>query len=429
MGQSQLPWTARATTRAALLGVLVAAACGLPEADPEPARPAADAQAAPAAPACSPVETRAANAAEQQPAFERQTRACEVDSNVAFDLVVLARGLEHPWAVEPLPGGDLLVTERPGRMRIVTAAGSVGEPIAGLPRVHAQGQAGLLDVALSPSFATDRTIFWSFSEPREDGNGTSVARGVMSADRTRLDEVRVIFRALPSYGNSMHYGSRLAFGPDGTLFVTTGERSDTRMRMHAQQLDNHLGKVMRIRPDGSVPDDNPFAGRQGARPEIFSLGHRNLQAAAVDPQGRLWTIEHGPRGGDELNLIRPGTNYGWPLVSYGEEYSGRPIASAETSRSGYQQPVYYWDPVIAPSGAQWYTGNAFPAWQGSLFVGGMVARALVRLTLADDLVMGEEHLLADRRQRIRDVRQGPDGALYVVTDEDDGQLWRIAPRR
>lgn len=392
-----------------------------------------DTDAVPAAqrppPGCTPLQTADRNAPDQTPAFPQQTRACELTANVDFEVDVIATGLEHPWAVEPLPGGDLLVTERPGRMRIVSASGDVGQPIAGVPDVFAERQGGLLDVALSPSFASDRTIFWSYSEPRADGNGTSVARGVLSADRSRLDDVRVIFRALPSYSNGMHYGSRLAFGPDGMLFVTTGERSDREMRMHAQQLDNHLGKIMRIRPDGSVPDDNPFVGQAGAMPEIWSYGHRNTQALAFDADGRLWGIEHGARGGDELNLIEPGENYGWPVVAYGIEYSGDPIESAEPQRpdGDFTQSVYYWDPVIAPSGAQFYTGDAFPAWRGSLFIGALRDQRLVRLTIDDGRVIGEEHLLTDRGDRVRDVRQGPDGALYVVTDEEDGELWRVRP--
>jgi glucose/arabinose dehydrogenase len=331
--------------------------------------------------------------------------------------------------VEPLPGGDLLVTEKPGRLRIVSATGEIGEPITGLPKVDARGQGGLLDVALSPTFEADRTIYWTFAEPRDGGNGTSVARGVLSGDRKSLEQVRVIFRVLPTYSGSMHFGSRIAFGPDGNLYVTFGERSNTSMRRYAQQRDSHLGKIVRIRPDGSAPPDNPFVGQANALPEIWSLGHRNVQAAAFDPQGRLWEIEHGTRGGDELNLIQKGRNYGWPLVAYGVEYAGRPIEGAVTDREGFEQPVYYWDPVIAPSGAQFYTGNAFPAWRGSLFIGSLGEKRLVRLTIDNDRVTGEEHLLVDRKQRVRDVRQGPDGALYVVTDQEKGELWRISPRR
>jgi aldose sugar dehydrogenase len=422
------------TDRAALISIFVLASASMAcsqraggqgdnaesQASADPVAGAAD---------CKPLETREPNAPDQRPAFQGQTRVCDVKSNVAFDVAVLAKRLEHPWAVEPLPGGDLLVTERPGRLRVVSASGEVGQPIAGLPPVDAGGQGGLLDVALSPTFDSDRTIYWSYSEPREGGNATSVARGVLSPDRRSLGQVKVIFRALPTYDGDKHFGSRLAFGPDGMLYITLGERSDAPMRPQAQQLDSHMGKILRINPDGSVPKDNPFVGQSGALPEIWTRGHRNVQAAAFDPEGRLWDVEHGTNGGDELNQIEKGKNYGWPVQAYGEEYSGAPIAGAATVREGMEQPVYYWDPVIAPSGAQFYTGDAFPAWKGSLFVGGMKDHKLVRLTLDNDRVTGEEHLLADRGQRVRDVRQGPDGALYVVTDEKNGQLWRIAPSR
>lgn len=383
-----------------------------------------------AAVACdTPLETRPANAPDQKPAFPGQTRACGVTSTTAIDVAVLTKGLVHPWAVEPLAGGDLLVTERPGRLRIVSASGALGEPISGVPEVSAKGQGGLLDVALSPTFDSDRTIYLSYAEPREGGNGTSVARAVLSADRRSLSDVKVIFRTLPTYDGDKHFGSRLAFGPDGKLFITVGERSDAPMRQYAQRMDSHLGKIMRINPDGTVPTDNPFVGQGDAKPEIWTLGHRNVQAAGFDGQGRLWEVEHGTRGGDELNLIERGKNYGWAEVAYGIEYSGKPIPGTVTAREGIQQPVYYWDPVIAPSGLQWYSGDLFPEWKGNLFVGGMKDRFLVRLVLQNDRVVGEEHLLADRRQRVRDVRQGPDGALYIVTDEANGELWRLTPRR
>jgi glucose/arabinose dehydrogenase len=287
----------------------------------QPVKPSAPSAASPASvSSCAPLETRAANAPEQKPAFPGQTRACALKSNVAFDVTVLAKGLDKPWAVEPLPNGDLLITEKAGKLRIVSAKGEVGQPIGGLlpvgsggvsaasgqgglPPITARGQGGLLDVALSPNFARDRTIFWSFSEQREGGSGTSVARGVLSEDRANLEQVRIIFRALPTYNNGLHFGSRLAFGPDNMLYITLGDRFDRPNRPKAQQLDNHLGKIIRINPDGSTPADNPFARQSGTMPEIWTLGHRNIQSAAFDEQGRLWTVEHGAKGGDELNLI------------------------------------------------------------------------------------------------------------------------------
>lgn len=405
---------------AALLAIALLTACGGGATD-DPADASAQ------APFGAPLETRPPNAPDQHPAFAGQTRAPGVLSLVDFHVTVLATGLDHPWAVEPLPDGALLITERAGRMRIVSASGVLGPALMGLPAVDARDQGGLLDVALSPYFATDRMVYWTFAEPRVSGNGASVARGTLSNDRLRIENAQVIFRSLPSFVGTQHFGSRLAFGPDGSLYVTLGERAAMAMRPQAQQLNSHLGKVLRLNPDGSAPADNPYANTAGAQPEIWSLGHRNIQAVAFDPSGQLWIVEMGTQGGDELNLIGAGKNYGWPIVAYGEEYSGTPIVGALTDRPGYEQPVYYWDPVIAPSGAQFYTGSAFPAWQGSLFVGALKEKRLVRLVIENNRVVGEEHLLMDHNQRIRDVRQGPDGALYVVTDQDNGELWRISP--
>ena len=413
----------------AVMLALLASACApqrnevATEADTSAATPAVTAPAD-----CTPLESRDPNGDGQQPAFTGQTRACGITSNVAFDVTVIAEGLEHPWSVEPLPGGDVLVTERPGRLRLISAAGAMSAPITGLPDVDARGQGGLLDVALSPSFASDRTIFWSYAEPRSGGNGTAIATGVLSPDGRSVSQVRVIFRVQPTYNGGAHFGSRIAFGPDGMLYATFGDRSDAPMRMHAQRLDNHLGKIIRIRPDGSVPEDNPFVGQAGALPEIWSLGHRNVQAAAFDDQGNLWEVEHGTRGGDELNHVERGNNYGWPVQAYGIEYSGRSIPGSSPAPGDFTQPVYYWDPVIAPSGAEFYSGSAFPAWRGSLFIGALREQRLVRLTIANNRVTGEEHLLTDRGQRIRDVREGPDGALYIVTDESDGELWKLTAR-
>jgi glucose/arabinose dehydrogenase len=348
-----------------------------------------------------------------------------LDTEKARVLVeTFAQGLEHPWSLAFLPDGRMLVTERPGRVRLISRDGHVGAALAGVPAVAAVGQGGLLDVVLAPDFSTSRRIYFSYSEPRGGAtSGTTVAAATLQAER--LSEVQIVFRQQPAVESTGHFGSRLVFDREGMLFVTLGERSDKRIRPQAQQMDSHMGKLLRITPDGRPAPDNPFAGTPGAQPETWTLGHRNVQAAALDPKGRLWIVDHGPQGGDELNLIEKGRNYGWPVVTYGEEYSGDPIPNAMTAREGYEQPVYYWDPVIAPSGAEFYTGNVFPAWRGNLLIGGLKSAVLVRLVLENDRVTGEEHLLADRGQRIRDVRQGADGSLYIVTDQARGELWRL----
>ncbi|HHZ08748.1 MAG TPA: PQQ-dependent sugar dehydrogenase [Rhizobiales bacterium] len=339
-----------------------------------------------------------------------------------------AEGLEHPWAIAFLPDGNMLVTERPGRLRLVGADGSLSAPISAVPEVDARGQGGLLDVTIDPAFQENRLVYLSYAERGEGGNGTAVARGRLADDGTALEDVQVIFRQLPKVESRQHFGSRLVFDRDGHLYVTLGERSQERFRLQAQDLSSHLGKIVRINPDGSVPEDNPFVGKVDARPEIYAYGVRNVQAAAINPQsGELWEIEHGPRGGDELNIIRPGANYGWPVVTLGVEYSGNPLPGAAKRRDGMVDAIYSWTPVIAPSGMIFYDGGAFPEWKGDLFVGGLASTALVRLDVDGDTVGGEERLLESLGLRIRDVAEGPDGAVYVATDEDDGAILRIAP--
>jgi glucose/arabinose dehydrogenase len=352
----------------------------------------------------------------------RSPTPASIDGGVRVDTV--AGRLEHPWALAFLPDGRILVTERPGRLRVVEKDGRLSKPLAGVPQVAARGQGGLLDVAIDPKFEENRLVYLSFAEPGEGGAGTAVARGRLGD--ARLEDVQVIYRQQPKVQGSGHFGSRLVFAADGKLFITQGERQA--YREQAQNLSSGLGKLVRINPDGSIPEDNPFVGKAGARPEIYSYGHRSMQAAALHPEtGRLWTVEHGARGGDELNHPEAGKNYGWPVITYGVDYSGARIGEG-TVKEGMEQPVYYWDPVIAPSGAVWYTGDKYPGWKGSLFVGSMQPGALVRLTVENDRVTSEERYLGNLGVRIRDVQQGPDDLLYVVTDENDGQLLRVVPK-
>lgn len=373
----------------------------------------------------APVETRPPNAPDQKPAFPGQTRAPKKTANVQFQTQVVASGLEHPWSLAFLPDGRMLVTEKPGRMRIVSADGTVSKPLAGVPKVDARNQGGLLDVVLDPKFETNQRIYFSFSEPREGGNGTAVARARLDGDR--LSDVEVIWRMTPTLDSTMHFGSRLVFARDGTLFITTGERSILPGRRQAQDLGSAFGKIIRINPDGSIPKDNPFVDKADALPEIWTYGHRNMQAAALHPEtGTLWIVDHGPRGGDEINVIEKGKNYGWPTITYGIEYSGEPVGEGRTQAPGMEQPIYYWDPVIAPSGMAFYTADLFPEWKGSLFVGGLAPKYVARLTLDGTRVVGEERLL-EGHARFRDVRVGPDGALYLVTDEDDGEILKLVP--
>jgi len=339
-------------------------------------------------------------------------------------VVTVAQGLQHPWGMAFLPDGRVLVTERPGRMRIVATDGTLGPALEGLPPVSVTGQGGLLDVQLDPEFRANSLVYWSYAEPRTGGNGTAVARGRLT--ERGLADVQVIFRQDVTIDGRHHFGSRLVFGRDGRLFITLGDRNSERAR--AQTLDSHIGKVVRIERDGKVPADNPFAGRADARPEIWSYGHRNVQGAALHPgTGELWTNEHGPKGGDELNRTLAGRNYGWPLVTYGKEYSGKTISESPTA-PGIEPPVHYWVPSIATSGLLFYTGERFPQWRGNAFVGGLAAQQLSRLEFDGNRVVHEEVLFKGTlNQRIRDVEQGPDGLIYLLTDEDDGKLLRIEP--
>ena len=340
-----------------------------------------------------------------------------------FRVVTVARGLENPWALAFLPDGRMLVTERPGRIRIVAKDGALSAPLTGVPTVRAAGQGGLLDVVLDREFAKNQTLYLSYSEPGDGGAGTAVASAKLGS--AGLTEVKVIFRQVPKTSGANHFGSRIVQARDGNLFITVGERYQ---RDRAQELGVHYGKVVRIRPDGSVPPDNPFVGREGARPEIWSLGHRNVQASAFDNQGRLWTVEMGARGGDELNRIERGRNYGWPVITHGIDYSGAPIGEGK-AKAGMEQPRYFWVPSIAPSGMAFYTGDAFPKWKGNLFVGSLKFSRLVRLELDGEKVTREERLLGEINARVRDVRIGPDGLVYVLTDEGNGRLLRLEPLR
>ncbi len=337
-------------------------------------------------------------------------------------VVNVSSGLVNPWGLAFLPDGRMLVTERPGRLRLVTGDGKLSDPLGGVPDVFARGQGGLLDVALDPGFERNSLVYLSYAEPGKGGAGTAVGRGRLEGNR--LASFNTIFRQIPRTKTSVHFGSRLAFAGDGKLFITLGDRGE---RDRVQDFSIHRGQVVRINPDGTIPRDNPFVGRTGYRPETWSVGHRNPQSAAIHPEtGELWTVEHGARGGDEINIPGAGLNYGWPVISYGVHYSGLKIGVG-THKEGMEQPVYYWDPSIAPSGMAFYTGDRFPAWKGNLLVGALKGRMLVRLKLEGEKVVEEERILREMNKRIRDVRQGPDGFIYLLTDEKNGSILRLEP--
>lgn len=375
-----------------------------------------------------PVETSPPNVPEFKPAFPEQTRAKAVHTKTKFRVTEVAGPFAQPWALAFLPDGRLLVTEKhAGKLLAVAADGKKSTPIAGVPKVDGRDQGGLLDVELSPKFGNDKLVYISYYEPREGGNGLAVARArFVDGAQPRLNELQVIFRMMPTLDSTKHAGGRLVFAPDGALFVALGERSIKEGRMQARDLNSHFGKVVRILPDGKVPKDNPYVGKAGAKPEIWTSGHRNPLAADLDAKNRLWVVEMGPRGGDELNLVERGKDYGWPTIGYGEEYSGEPIHE-KTQAPGLEQPVYYWDPVISPGALTIYDGALFPEWKGNFFVAGLSSKALIRLVVENDKVVGEERLITDRAARVREVVQGPEGALYVLTDGDEGKLLKLTP--
>jgi len=369
------------------------------------------------------VETKKANT-DYKPAFEGQTRVRGVKTTTPYGFTILNSTLNRPWGIAALPDGRFIVTEKEGTMRLVTAAGAAGEPLKNIPPVNSQGQGGLLGVCIDPAFAQNRLVYWAYSQPLADGTLTAVTKAKLSADEKSMEDVTVIYRATPAYRGTLHYGGRVLFSKEGHLYISTGERSDVVPRVQAQDLQSGLGKIVRINTDGSAVSGNPFSGKAGARPEFYSYGHRNVQGIAFHPEtGDLWETEFGPRGGDELNRVEAGKNYGWPVITYGLEYSGAKIGDAIQQKEGMEQPVYYWDPVISPSGITFYSGDAIPEWKNNLFISCLSGIHICRLVIENNKVVGEERLLEDQEQRFRDITQGIDQALYAITDQ--GRLYRI----
>jgi glucose/arabinose dehydrogenase len=374
------------------------------------------------------VETKAPNSPEYKPAFAGQTRVAGVKTKTPYEFKVLTEGLSFPWGVKYMPDGRLIITEKEaGTLRIVKQNGELSKPITGLPAVNSKGQGGLLGITLDPNFEQNRMIYWAFSEEVSGGTHTSVAKGKLSADESKIEGATVIYRATPAYRGNLHYGGRVIFDKDGNLFVSTGERSDLATRPQAQSLNSGLGKIMRITTDGKPVAGNPFMGQAGARPELYSYGHRNVQGLTFNPvNGELFSNEFGPRGGDEINHVRPGKNYGWPTITYGIEYSGKKIGEVIQQKEGMEQPTYYWDPSVSPSGMTFYSGDAIPEWKNNLFVGCLSGMHIARLVIENNKVVGEERLLSEEYQRFRDVTQGKDGAIYAVTDQ--GRLYKITKK-
>lgn len=370
-----------------------------------------------------PVETKD-KVTDLQPAFKGQTRIAGLKTKTDYSVTVLNKDLTKPWSVKALPDGRMLITEKAGDLRIIGQDGKMSEKITGLPKVNADGQGGLLDVCLDPDFATNRMVFFSFSEKTPKGNLTAVGKGKLSADEKKIENAQTIYRAFPAYNGNLHYGSRIVFDAQGNLYVSTGERSDLETRPQAQWLNSALGKVVRITKDGKPAAGNPFLRNSEAFQELYSYGHRNVQGLAIHPQtGDLWESEMGPKGGDEVNLIKPKLNYGWPTITYGVEYSGKTIGEGISQKAGMEQPVYYWDPVISPGGITFYHGGTMSEWENNLFISGLSSMQITRLVIKDNKVVGEERLLESEGERFRDVTQGQDGALYAITDS--GKLYKI----
>ena len=373
------------------------------------------------------VETNPPNSP-YKPAFAGQTRIAAVHSTTAYEGKILNKDLKKPWGITSLPDGRFLITQKEGTMRIAGTDGKLSDPITGIPEVNSDGQGGLLGLALDPAFEKNKMVYWIFSERTSTGNLTAVAKGKLSADEKKIENAKVIYQATPAHKSDLHYGGRILFDKTGNIFVSTGERSDIETRPLAQSLQTSLGKVIRITPEGKPAPGNPtFTSDETARPEIYSYGHRNVQSLAFHPvTGDLWEAEFGPKGGDEVNRIQPGKNYGWPTITYGMEYSGEKVGEGITQKEGMEQPVYYWDPVLSPGGMTFYTGSEMPEWKNNLFIGGLSSNHIARLVIENNKVVGEERILADEGQRFRDVTQGKDGALYAVTDE--GRLYRIGKK-
>ncbi|WP_159636410.1 PQQ-dependent sugar dehydrogenase [Sphingobacterium composti Ten et al. 2007 non Yoo et al. 2007] len=375
----------------------------------------------------APVEKNKANT-NYKPAFAGQTRIGGLKTKAGYDFKVVTNKLKSPWGIAVLPDGKLLITEKEGTMRIVNAAGNISEAIAGLPKVEARAQGGLLGLVLDPQFGSNRTVYWAFTEPTTNGNHTAIAKGSLSKDEKTMQNAKVIYRSTNTHRGALHYGGRMVFDKSGNLLVTIGERSDQVTRVLAQDLKSSLGKIIRITKEGKPASNNPFVSNKNALPEIYSYGHRNPQGIAFHPtNGTLWAAEFGPRGGDELNLIQAGKNYGWPIITYGIEYSGKQIGEPTIqAKKGMEQPIYYWDPVLSPSGMTFYSGKGISEWKNNLFIAGLSSTHIARLVISNNKVVGEERLLSREAERFRDVIEGKNGELYTITDA--GKLYKITKK-